>query len=291
MPLLVTPAGRLAKEVFLRLQFPREFPVVTVGGLANPPGNTKGAHRTQFMRIQTEAISKKFLGTPALVDVTLDIAPGQIVAVLGLNGAGKTTLLRCLSGLATPDKGRVLFDGAPLDRESEEQRQRLHFMPDFPTLFPGHSILRNISAMMRLYGRDEPGAERQVVAWLDEFDLLPLIRKSMMSLSRGQSYKASLIGLLAADPEVWLLDEPFASGMDPQGLGAFRTQAQAAVKRGRTILYTTQILDVVERFSDRVLVLDKGHLVANAPLAELRRESGPATPALEALFQELRAPV
>ena len=166
--------------------------------MSNPPGNTKGARRTQHMRIQTEAICKKFLGTPALVDVSLDIAPGQIVAVLGLNGAGKTTLLRCLSGLATPDKGRVLFDGTPLDRESEEQRRRLHFMPDFPTLFPGHSILRNISAMMRLYGRDEPGAERQVVAWLDEFDLLPLIRKSMMSLSRGQSYKASLIGLSGA---------------------------------------------------------------------------------------------
>lgn len=242
------------------------------------------------MRIQTESICKKFLGTPALVDVTLDLAPGQTVAVLGLNGAGKTTLLRCLSGLATPDRGRVLFDSAPLDRESEAQRRRLHFMPDFPALFPQHSILRNVSAMMRLYGRDEPGAERQVVAWLDEFDLLPLIRKPLMSLSRGQAYKASLVGLLAADPEVWLLDEPFASGMDPQGLGAFRTYTQAAVKRGRTILYTTQILDVVERFSDRVLVLDKGRVAANAPLAELRRDAGPATPALEALFTELRAP-
>ncbi|GDY21475.1 hypothetical protein LBMAG56_28220 [Verrucomicrobiota bacterium] len=243
------------------------------------------------MRIQTESISKNFFGTPALVDVSLDLAPGQLVAVLGLNGAGKTTLLRCLSGLATPDAGRVLLDGAPLDRESEAQRRRLHFLPDFPALFPTHSILRNVSAMMRLYGRDEAGAEQRVVAWLEEFDLLPLIRKPLAALSRGQAYKAAFVGLLAADPEVWLLDEPFASGMDPLGLNAFRTYAQAAVQRGRTILYTTQILDLVERFSDRVLVLDHGRLAANAPLAELRRETGGMTTALEALFRELRAPV
>ncbi len=242
------------------------------------------------MRIQTEGVSKRFFGTPALVDVSLELAGGQIVAVLGLNGAGKTTLLRCLSGLATPDTGRVLLDGAPLDRESEAQRRRLHFMPDFPALFPMHSILRNVSAMMRVYGRDEAGAEQRVVAWLEEFELLPLVRKPLAALSRGQAYKAALVGLLAADPEVWLLDEPFASGMDPAGLNAFRNHARAAVGRGRTILYTTQILELVERFSDRVLVLDHGRLVANAPLADLRRETGARTESLEALFRELRAP-
>ncbi len=240
------------------------------------------------MRIQTEAVSKKFLGTPALVDVTLDLAPGQLVALLGANGAGKTTLLRVLAGLATPDAGRVLLDGEPLDRARLDQRKRCHFMPDFPALFPTMSILHNLSVMLHLYDRDQPGTEERVVELLKEFDLLPLIRKPLAQLSRGQAYKASLIGLLMADPEVWLLDEPFASGMDPHGIGVFREQARAAAARGRTVIYTTQILDVVERFSDRVAVLHQNRLAACAPVAELEAQAGRDGATLEQLFRELR---
>jgi len=242
------------------------------------------------MRIQAQAVSKKFFFTPALVDVSLDIEPGQIVAVLGPNGAGKTTLLRCLSGLAVPDHGKILLDGEPLDRERLDQRRRYHFMPDFPALFPMESILRNLSVMLRLYGNDGPGTEDRVVALLKEFDLLPLIRHRLMTLSRGQSYKASLIGLIAADPEVWLIDEPFASGMDPHGITAFKAHARAAAARGRTVIYTTQILDVVERFSDRVLVLHQGKAVAFAPHAELKQQTRGGEHVLESLFQQLREP-
>jgi ABC-type multidrug transport system ATPase subunit len=240
------------------------------------------------MRIQTEGVTKKFLGTPALLDVSLDLAPGQIVALLGANGAGKTTLLRVLAGLATPDAGRVLLDGEPLDRARLDQRKRCHFMPDFPALFPNSSILHNLSVMLHLYDRDQPGTEERVVELLKQFDLLPLIRKPLAQLSRGQSYKASLIGLLVADPEVWLLDEPFASGMDPHGIGLFREHARAAVARGRTIIYTTQVLDVVERFSDRVVVLHQNRLAACAPVAELKQSAGQHAGSLEELFRELR---
>ena len=240
------------------------------------------------MRIQTESVCKKFLGTPALVDVSVDLAPGQIVALLGANGAGKTTLLRVFAGLATPDTGRVLLDGEPLDRARLDQRKRCHFMPDFPALFPTMDILHNLSVMLHLYDRDQPGTEERVVELLKEFDLLPLIRKPLSQLSRGQAYKASLLGLLVADPEVWLLDEPFASGMDPHGIGVFREHARSAVARGRTIVYTTQILDVVERFSDRVAVLHQNRLAACAPVAELRQEAGQGEGLLDQLFRQLR---
>lgn len=240
------------------------------------------------MRIALESVSKKYFLTPALVDVSMEVAPGQIVSLLGANGAGKTTLLRLISGLATPDTGRVLLDGEPLDRARLDQRKRCHFMPDFPALFPTSSILHNLAIMLRLYDRDQPGTEERVVALLKEFDLLPLIRKPLSSLSRGQSYKASLIGLIVADPEVWMLDEPFASGMDPQGIGAFREHTRAALARGRTVIYTTQVLDVVERFSDRVAVLHEGRLAAFAPVAELAAQAGQGEHALERLFRQLR---
>jgi ABC-type multidrug transport system ATPase subunit len=240
------------------------------------------------MRIQAEGIYKSFFSTPALVDVTMDVAPGQIVALLGSNGCGKTTLLRCFSGLASTDRGRVLLDGEPHDRENLGQRRKLHFMPDFPALLPRESILRNLTVMLSLYGRDQPGREEEVVALLTEFELLPLIRKRVQSLSRGQAYKVSLIGLIAADPEVWLLDEPFASGMDPNGITSFRNHARAAATRGRTIVYSTQILDLAERFSDRVCLLNQGKLVAFAPLAELGMRAGATDKILPELFQQLR---
>ena len=110
-------------------------------------------------------------------------------------------------------------------------------------------------------------------------------------LSRGQLYKAALVALLAIDPELWLLDEPLASGMDPQGLAVLRTEVRKAAGRGRTILFTTQILEAAERLADRACVLHKGSLHLTASIAQLRSASTTGTDGvLDALLQGLRDP-
>ena len=240
------------------------------------------------MRIELRGVLKTYRGVRALDHASLNIEPGQIVSLLGPNGAGKTTLLRCLAGIAALDKGGVYLDEREFRRDQMDLRRRLHFLPDFPLHFWDQSVLRNIGIILRVFGADKEGAENRVLELLREFDLLPLALRPVNSLSRGQSYKAGLVAMLAADREVWLLDEPFASGMDPHGIDAFKRQARAAANRGRTILYSTQLLDVAERFSDRVCVIHKGGIHAFDTLERLREKASDKGNVLAEMFRQLR---
>ncbi len=239
------------------------------------------------MHIATAELYKSYGLVNALSDVNLEITGGLAVALLGANGAGKSTLLRCLAGIALPTSGTILYDHEVFRRDRLDLRRRFLFLPEFPAMFPEITVLRHLGMTLNLYGKDEPGIEDRVLELLGAFDLLEIAESPISRLSRGQTYKTALSALIAADPEVWFLDEPFASGMDPQGLFAFRHEAEAAVARGRTIVYSTQILDVVEKFSDRVCVIHQGRVRAFDQLANLHGE-GPPDTALESLFNELR---
>ena len=238
------------------------------------------------MRIQVDNLRKRYFGGWALDRLSMTIDEGQTIVLLGPNGAGKTTLLRCLAGMVVPDEGEILFDDEAVARDSVEQRRRFHFLPDFPTLYPMCSVARNLGILLHLYERDGPGMSDRVVELLKEFDIHHLARRAMSQLSRGEEYKASLVGLIAADPEVWLLDEPFASGMDPHGISAFKEHVTAATRRGRTVIYSTQILEVAERFSDRVCVIHRGKVEAFAPVRDLHGEMEGEN--LNRLFARLR---
>jgi ABC-type multidrug transport system ATPase subunit len=244
------------------------------------------------MHIQLDKLGKWYAWYSsiwALRDVTMEIAPGQVVALLGPNGAGKTTLLRCLAGLVVPSCGRILYDGEPFSRQRIDLRRRFLFLSDLPLFFSTYDVIRRIAIALALYEKDVAGVEQRVAELLDEFDLTPKEDSACNQLSRGQAYKASLVALLAVDPEVWLLDEPLASGMDPHGIMAFKRHAGAAAARGRTVIYSTQILDAAESFSDRVCVLDDGQVRAFERLDQLRQAgASDGGSVLESLFKRLR---
>src|ERR1700677_3825415 len=240
------------------------------------------------MKIELRSVLKSYSSVRALDYVSFTIEAGQIVSLLGANGAGEKTLIRCLPGIAAPDKGAVYFDDVEFRRDNLEMRRRIYILPDFPFFFWEHSILRNIAIILRLYNADGEGSEERVLALLREFDLLPLAMRPLRTLSRGQAYKAGLVTLLAVDPEVWIFDEPFASGMDPLGINAFKKHARSAAERGRIVIYSTQILDIAERFSDRVCLIHKGTLRAFETLENLRAQSLDKDNVLEELFQQLR---
>jgi ABC-type multidrug transport system ATPase subunit len=240
------------------------------------------------MHIQVEAVTKTYGSMRALDKVSLDIEPGQVVALLGSNGAGKTTLLRCLSGIAAPTKGRFFYDKVEFHRDRMDLRRRVGFLPDFPVFFGKMTVVRHLAMVLQLYGVDGGEREKRCLEMLRQFDLLALAELPCGRLSRGQAYKTALAALLAVDPEVLLLDEPFASGMDPHGIAALRTELQAAVKRGHTVIYSTQILDLAERFSDRVCVIHRGEVRAFDTVADLRSRMGGPDGVLEELFRQLR---
>src|SRR5215831_17808671 len=240
------------------------------------------------MRIELRGVVKSYGSVRALDHASMQIEPGQIVSLLGPNGAGKTTLIRCLSGIAAPDKGAIYFDDQEFRRDRLDLRKRFQLLPDTPFQFFDQSIVRNIAIVLRIYEADGDGAETRVLELLREFDLLPLALRPINSLSRGQAYKAGLVAMMAVDRDVWLLDEPFASGMDPHGIDAFKRHARAAAAEGRTILYSTQLLDVAERFSDRVCVIHHGEIRAYETLERLRAQASDKDNVLQEIFRQLR---
>ena len=245
--------------------------------------------RWPHVQIELFGLTKRFARTLALKDLTLQIPSGSVVAVIGLNGAGKTTLLRCLSGILSPTSGEIRYDGAVFRRARIDLRKRLLFLPDFPPGYAGMDVLEHIAMLLRAYDR-EPSREDEtrIVDLLGEFDLLGLARQPIGSLSRGQLYKGAFTGLAAVQPELWLLDEPFASGMDPQGLAVLKHQVRAATAAGATVLYTTQIIEIAERFCDLLLVLDHGSLRRIYSAAELRTMPAQGPESLESRLREFR---
>lgn len=240
------------------------------------------------MHISLRSISKRYSKVRALDKVSLELSPGQILSVLGLNGAGKTTLLRSLSGIVSPTTGEICYDGQKFFRGDITVRRKIAYLPDFPIAFPQNTITGHIGMVLRLYRLDDSIPEGRVLNLLRGFDLLPLIDTPMAQLSRGQAYKAALCALLAVDPELLLLDEPFASGMDPNGISFFKREAQDATRRGHTVIYSTQILDIAERLSDRVCVIDKGEVRHYATVSELQAMNNGESGVLENLFLQLR---
>lgn len=236
------------------------------------------------MNIVLDSVSKSFSGVAALEQISLAYDPGQIIGILGANGAGKTTLLNCLSGIVAPSRGRILYDGELFHRGNLPLRRRLFFLPDFPLAFAGMSVLQHIAMCIRLFERPDPDPER-VALLLDQLSLLPLVTMPLGSMSRGQLYKSALAALLIVDPELWILDEPFASGMDPMGIALFKQAAREAASRGRTVVYTTQILAIAEKFSDWITILDHGGLRLNGRLSDLAARAGDSS--LESLLFSL----
>ncbi|HEX7863113.1 MAG TPA: ABC transporter ATP-binding protein [Verrucomicrobiae bacterium] len=241
------------------------------------------------MKIELRAVSKSYGKSRALDRASLEIGAGQIVAILGANGAGKTTLLRCLAGIAAADSGAIVYNDEPFERDNLELRRGLFFLPDFPVVFYEMSVVRHIGMVLRVYERDEAGIEARVLQLLKEFDLLAVAENPLSTLSRGQVYKAALVALIAVNPQVWLLDEPFASGMDPHGINSLKRFAREAAGQGRTIIYSTQILEIVEKFSDKVCILHQGEVRAfdSVTLLENARQGA----GLETIFQQLREEV
>jgi ABC-type multidrug transport system ATPase subunit len=222
------------------------------------------------MHVDLHELDKGFGRAVALSGFNLDVPPATIVSLLGENGAGKSTLLRIMAGISVPDKGMVRYDSRRFTREDMSLRKRLHFTPDMPLMFPDQTVARNIATFAAVYGKTTDGREEHLTRWLAETGAAPLMKRTMAALSRGQAWKVELACVAAIEPELWLVDEPFASGMDAIGMGAFRRLARELTGQGGTVFYTTQMVEMAAEFSDHVCVIRRGQNVMWKPSSEVR---------------------
>jgi len=208
--------------------------------------------------------------------------PGEIVAILGLNGAGKTTLVRALSGTLSLEKGELHYGDTPFCREDLARRRQILFLPQQPFLDPALSVLENAALYLDAYDRLNPTVEDKILTLVKTLGLGNKTDQPVCKLSRGQAYKTALAALLAIDPEYWIIDEPFASGIDAPAINCFRKSALAARQKKHSVLFTTQLPEHASGFATRTLIIHQGKIAADLQ----DPSNGEMTAELDRLSQE-----
>jgi ABC-2 type transport system ATP-binding protein len=224
--------------------------------------------------IETRGLSKVFAGTTAVDDVTFTVRRGEVFGFMGHNGAGKTPTLRMLLGLLRPTKGSATLLGHDIIADTLAVRRVTGFLPGdyaLPREMTARQFLRYIGAMFGFSGR---WLESRINGLLEQFELANVADRRLGTFSSGMTQKVGLAQALLNAPRVLLLDEP-TSGLDPIGrrdsLALMRRLAQ---EDGVTVLFSTHILNDIERVCSRVAVLHHGRLIANGDLAALKRSHG-----------------
>ncbi|MEX0774794.1 MAG: ABC transporter ATP-binding protein [Phycisphaeraceae bacterium] len=212
----------------------------------------------------------KWYGPTLAVDrVTFSIPEGAVVGFLGPNGAGKSTTLRMLTGYLPPSAGRATIAGQNVLTAPEAARARLGYLPESNPLYPEMRVEEFLHFRGKLYGMDRARRKERIGYVCDRCGLVPVRRRLIAALSKGNKQRVGVAQALLHDPPVLILDEP-TSGLDPNQIQQFRTLV-ADLKGKHTVLLSTHILPEVEKTADRVMIIAGGRIVAQGTPAELLR--------------------
>ena len=221
----------------------------------------------------------------ALDGLSVEVRPGELYGFLGPNGAGKTTTIKIMVGLLRPDKGSAIVAGADVLADPLAVKRRVGYVPDEPLLYENMTGLQFLSFIADVF--DVPGAERGRIRDLAvEFELDAALGERISTYSHGMKQKVAIISALLHDPDVFILDEPIV-GLDPQSSFLLKETMRRQCSLGKTVFFSTHVMEVAERLCDRVGIISHGRLIAEGPLEELRQQAGRSDATLEHLFLEL----
>lgn len=213
--------------------------------------------------LKVERLTKRFGERTAVHDVSFRLGRGEIVGLLGPNGAGKTTTLSMIVGLVQPTSGTIRLFGSPL-KASPQVLRRVGLMPETASFYPYLDARQNLRVMARVYGADE----RTIDRLLDQVGLGEHAGRKFRTYSQGMRQMLSLANALLGDPDLLLLDEP-TNGLDPYGQQRVHELLQSLAAAGKTILLSSHLLRDVEQLCSRIIIINRGQLVADKPMSEL----------------------
>ncbi|MDB6129403.1 MAG: transporter-related protein [Verrucomicrobiales bacterium] len=231
-------------------------------------------------------LNKQFGTQVAVERLSFEIPGGQIVGFLGPNGAGKSTTLKMLTGMLEPTSGSATICGFDIRTAPIEVKRRVGFVPESGAVFESLTGLEYLQMVAALYSIPEEAALARIRQFISFFDLSfeTLTDKLLGAYSKGMRRKVVITSALLHNPPVVFFDEPL-DGLDANAAVGFKTLIQTLAREGKTIVYSSHILDVVERVCDRVIIIDKGRLLVDGKPEELVAQHQSGT--LEKLFTQL----
>ena len=234
--------------------------------------------------LEVRNLSKRYSAIPAVQNVSFTIYPGQILGYLGPNGSGKSTTVKMLTGLIEPSDGEIFFRGENVLKNRLWFSRHFGYVPEEPHLYTHLTGREYLQLVGRLRSMEKYLLERKIDAMLELFGLGEFRDTQMSSYSKGMWQKVLLSAALLHDPDVLILDEPF-SGLDVTAALVFRTLLQALAEEGKMILYSSHVLEVVEKVCSEVVILHRSRVLAHDSVARLRDLRSSAS--LEDVFAQL----
>ncbi|MGG4166710.1 ABC transporter ATP-binding protein [Rossellomorea vietnamensis] len=234
--------------------------------------------------ISIRDLKKRFGSKEVLKGVQLDVYEGQIIGYIGPNGAGKSTTIKIILGLEEGYSGQVTLFGEDISDSSVEYKKRIGYVPEMADLYDNLTAEEYLTFMGELYGMEPKKAEEKAERLIGLFGLSDVYESRIASYSKGMKQKILIISSLLHNPDVLFLDEPI-NGLDANSVMIFKELLAQLAAQGKTIFYSSHIMDVVEKISNRIVLLHNGQIVADGSFEELKNQNMEGS--LEEIFNQL----
>ena len=232
--------------------------------------------------IEIKNVSKTYNGVKkAIKNVSFKVDGGEIFGFIGHNGAGKTTMIKSIVGILDFEDGDILINGKSIKNNPIECKMDIAYVPDNPDLYENMRAIDFINFICDMYEIDKDTRKKNVLKYAKMFEIDEKLGDDISSFSHGMKQKVALIAALSHDPKVLIMDEPFV-GLDPKAVFDMKEIMRSMAKEGKTIFFSTHILDVAEKLCDRVAIIKSGEIVKIGKMKDIKGDES-----LEEVFLEL----
>ncbi len=234
------------------------------------------------------ALTKRYdiKSVPAVLDLNLKVAAGEIFGFIGPNGAGKTTTIKMITGILEPTEGRILVDGTDLKKDPVKCKSMFGYVPDNPDVYERLTGMEYLNFMADVYQVPLPARKARISKYIELFGIGGAIQNPIKSFSHGMRQKLVITGALVHAPKLWILDEPMV-GLDPMSAHILKEEMRAHCKNGNTVFFSTHVLEVAEKLCHRVGIIKGGELAAVGTIEELRGKAAKGDSSLEDIFLDI----
>lgn len=231
-------------------------------------------------------VTKSYNGKINAVNkLNLNIENGKILGLLGPNGAGKTTTIKMITGIIQPTIGDVEINGISITKEPVRAKEQFGYVPDSPDMFLRFTGLEYLNFMADVYNVDVNTRKSKIEELAKRFEMTTALGDKIQSYSHGMRQKIVVMGVILHDPKVWILDEPL-TGLDPKSAFTLKEMMREHADAGNTVIFSTHVLEVAEKVCDEVAIINKGQLIFNGTLEDMRKEFK-ENESLEEMFLEI----
>ena len=231
--------------------------------------------------IEIKNVTKKYGDKVAVDNVSFNVGDGEIFAFIGHNGAGKTTLIKSIVGIHEFDEGDILINGKSIKTDPIACKKEMAFVPDNPELYEQMKAIDFINFVCDMYEVPQNIRETNIKKYSKLFEIEENLNDTIDSFSHGMKQKVAIISALAHNPKILIMDEPFV-GLDPKAVFDVKEIMNEMIKEGKTIFFSTHILDVAEKLCSRVAIIKKGELLKVDSMEKIKGDTS-----LEKVFLDM----